>query len=123
MAKRRLERLNSLLKEVLSDVIRAEVKDPNLPILITITSVDITSDLSYAKVHVSVIGNAEQKKQAIKVLNRASGFIAQKANKQVVIRYFPALTFVLDDSLDHQLHIESVLQKLNTPKEEKASDE
>lgn len=113
MAKRRIERLNSLLKEVISDIIRDDVKDPHLPSLITITQVDVTDDIRYAKVHTSVIGTDQERETALKVLNRAAGFIAERASRDVVLRYFPDLKFVLDDSVDHQVRIEEVIQKIH----------
>ncbi len=116
---RRVERLNSLLKEVISDVIRKEVKNPHLPQLITITQVEITKDLHYAKVYVSVIGEAAKKKEAIDTLNSAAGFIAVQASKQVVIRFFPELKFLLDDTLDKQLHIEHLIQEIEKERRER----
>ena len=112
---RRITRVNSLLKEVISDTIRKDVKNPHLPELITITSVDVTKDLKLAKVYVSIIG--EKKEEAIKVLNQAAGFIAVSASKQVDLRYFPELTFYIDDSVDKQMKIEEVLTKINKEKE------
>ena len=93
MKHRRVDRLNSLLKEVISDVIRKEVKNPHLPNLITITSVEIAKDMRQAKVYFSVIGDEKSKAQAINILRAAAGHIGSRAAKQVVIRYFPKLTF------------------------------
>lgn len=112
MANRRIQRLNSLLKEVISEIIRKEIRNPRLPGLLTITHVSITSDLHYAKVYVSVIGDEVAKKDAISVLQQSAGFIAVNASKQVVMRYFPDLTFILDDSVEKQMRIEEVISKL-----------
>lgn len=112
MSGRRIERLNSLLKEVISDVIRREVKNPHLTSLVTITHVDITRDLRQAKVYVSVIGDAKRKEEALAALRSASGFIGVHASKQVIIRYFPELTFILDDSLEKQMRIEELLSEI-----------
>lgn len=112
-APKRTVRLNSLLKEVLSEVIRKEVRDPRLAPLITVTSVDITSDLQHAKVYISVIGTPEEKKQSIEALQSAAGFIAVLASKKVVMRYFPSLTFKLDESVDKYMAIDSLLEKIH----------
>lgn len=109
---RRIERINSLLREVISEVINREVKNPHLPKLITITHVDITRDLRLAKVYVSVIGDELKKKEALKVLQSASGFIGVHASKKVVMRYFPELTFILDDALDKYIHIENLIGEI-----------
>lgn len=112
MAKR-VDRLNSLLKEVISEVIRKDVKNPHVNEFLTITRVDITSDLRYAKVYVSVIGSETEKQETLLALNSAAGFIAVHASKKVVMRYFPSLTFILDDSVSKQMRIESLLSKIS----------
>jgi ribosome-binding factor A len=109
---KRVIRLNSLLKEVLSEVIRKEVRDPRLGTLITVTSVDMTNDLHYAKVYISVIGTPEEKKQSIEALQSAAGFIGVIASKKVVMRFFPSLTFKLDESVDKYMAIDSLLGKI-----------
>lgn len=113
MEKKRIQRLNSLLTEVISEVIRNEVKDPRVHKFISITSVDITNDLHHAKVFVSVIGSEKEKTQTIEALNSAAGFIAQSASKKVTMRYFPALFFKLDTTVEEQLRIDAVLQKIH----------
>lgn len=109
---RRIQRLNSLLKEVISDVVHQEVKNPHLPKLVTITHVDVTKDLHHAKVYVSVIGDDKAKHEALQALQSAAGFIGVNASKEIKIRYFPALTFVLDDTVDKQSHIEMIIHKI-----------
>ena len=70
MAVQRTDRLNSLLKEVISEVIKQQVRNPHVGELLTITRVDITKDLHYAKVYVSVIGEDAQKKATLNALLR-----------------------------------------------------
>lgn len=117
MAKKRTARLNSLLKEVISDVIRKDTRNPHINSLLTVTRVEITPDLHYAKVYVSVIGNESDKKQTIDALQNAAGFIAVTASKQVVMRYFPQLTFKLDDSVDQHMRIEKLLQEIGSERQ------
>ena len=76
MPKQRTDRLNSLLKEVISEVIRKDVRNPHVNELITVTRVEITKDLHHAKVYISVIGNETEKAETIKALQTAAGFIA-----------------------------------------------
>lgn len=111
---RRTDRLNSLLKEVISDVIRKDVNHPKVSQFLTVTGVDITKDLHFAKVFISVIGTPEEKKNTIAALESASGFIAVLASKQVVLRHFPSLTFKLDDSVDAQMRIDSILRDIHS---------
>jgi len=112
MSERRIQRLNSLLKEVISDVIAKEVKNRSLPQFITITRVEITKDLRHAKVYISVIGDEKIKHEAVATLQSAAGFIAIHASKQVVMRFFPELRFVLDDSIDKQIRIETLISEI-----------
>lgn len=111
MKKRRLERLNSNLKEVISEVITKDVKDPGVNELITVTAVDISADLRHAKVFISIIAPQEEKEKTIQALETAAGFIAVHASKKVVMRYFPQLTFRLDTSVDEHMHIEEILKR------------
>jgi ribosome-binding factor A len=117
MGKKRTDRLNSLLKEVISEVIRREVKNPHVNTLITVTHVDISKDLHHAKVYVSVIGSEKEKLETIAALQSAAGFIAINSSKKVVMRYFPELLFRLDDSVEKHMHIEDILTKINTERE------
>lgn len=114
---KRTDRLNSLLKEVLSQVIREEVRNPHISSLVTVTRVEITTDLHYAKVFVSVIGSEQEKQAAIAGLQSAAGFIAVQAAKKVVMRYFPDLTFRLDDSVEKYAKIEQKLQEIQRERE------
>ena len=117
MSGRRIERINSLLKEVISDVIHKDVKNPHLPELITVTHVDVTKDLRHAKVYVSIIGDEETKNKAVEALRSASGFIGVQASKQIEIRYFPELRFILDDTVDQQIRIDQLLSKIEKERE------
>jgi len=110
---RRLLRLNSLLREVISDVIRSEVHDPHVHPLTAITEVSISKDLRHSKVMASVLGTPEEAAATLEALNRASKFIAITASKEVVIRHFPELRFVLDDSVEKTLHIENILKEIH----------
>lgn len=117
MTKQRTSRLNSLLKEVISDIIRKEVSNPHVNELVTVTRVDITKDLRHAKVYISVIGSAAQKEETLAALQSAAGFIAVQASKEVVMRFFPALSFVIDDSVEKHMRIEELLHKIATEKD------
>ena len=120
MKPRRIERVNSLLKEVLSEVIMQDLKHRNIPELITITSVETTNDLSSAKVYVSLIENDHKKKEAtIAHLQTMASYIAALASKKVTLRYFPTLTFKVDDSMDKYMRIDSILKKIHADEEAK----
>jgi len=114
---RRIERVNSLLKEVISEVIRHDLKDHTLTDLFTVTGVDTSKDLRYAKVYISLLEEDPPKRQLlIDNLQKRAPQITMLASKKVVLRYFPALTFKLDDSLDNYMHIDTLLKKIEKEK-------
>ncbi len=115
----RTKRLNSLLREVLSEVINREVKNPHVASLVSVTSVNITKDLRYAKVYISVIGTAQEKSETINALQSASGFISVQSSKKVVMRYFPELTFIIDNTADEFARINNVLKKIQDEKHQR----
>lgn len=121
MAVKRTDRLNSLLREVISEVIKRDVRNPHVTDLLTVTRVDITKDLHYAKVYISVIGTDQQKAETLAALNSAAGFIAVNSAHKVVMRYFPALTFKLDDSVDRHMKIADLLQQVSEERESRPS--
>lgn len=112
----RIEKLNSLLQEVLSEVILKDVKNPHIHQLLTITNVAVSRDLHTAKVHFSVIGDKEEKDKTLKALQSAAGYIAVNAAKKVTMRYFPQLQFFIDDSVDKQMHIHNLIEKMQLDK-------
>lgn len=112
MKKNRLERINSLLKEVIFEVIHKEVRNPHVTTFVTVTRVDTSADLHYAKVYISLIASDADKEKILAALQTAAGFIAVNAAKKVELRYFPALTFKLDTALEEHLRIQELLSKI-----------
>lgn len=119
---RRIQRINSLLIEVLSEVIRRDIKDPRISNLLTVMSADISPDLKYATISISVIGPEEVKKTTLQALIDLKGIIAVYASKKVVLRYFPELKFVLDESIDKQMRIEELLNEIHAERQEKSDE-
>lgn len=117
MAVKRTDRLNSLLKEVISEVIKREVRNPHVAELVTVTRVQISKDLHHAKVFISVIGTEQEKAATMDALTSAAGFIAVQSSQKVVMRYFPELTFKLDDSVEKHMRIEELLGKISKERE------
>jgi ribosome-binding factor A len=116
MKTNRLKRVNSLLREVLFDVIHKEVKNPHVNLFVSVSRVDTSADLHHAKVFVSLIGTPEEKERVLEGLRSAAGFIAVAASKKVDLRHFPTLTFYIDHTADDQIKIDRILQNLRTYK-------
>ncbi len=117
---RRTERLNSLLKEVISEVIQRDVRHPGVHPLTSITRVEIASDLSEAKVHISILGTTAEKATTVESLNRSHGFIQVAASKKMVIRHFPVLRFFLDETVETQIRMHEIMHGIQ--KERDARD-
>lgn len=111
MASNRIVRINEEVKRELSSVIR-ELKDPRIPLMTSIVSVNVTNDLRYAKVYVSVMGDENTKKQALEGLKKAAGFARREISRKIDLRYTPELIFELDDSIEHGAHINELIQNL-----------
>ena len=107
----KLDRLGHIFTEEISKVINEEVKDDNIK-FVTITAVDISSDLSYAKVYfTNLIDNDREKVE--NALNKASNFIRGKLFDRVEIRKMPELTFIYDKSIEYGNKIEKILDNIN----------
>lgn len=106
------ERLNSEFKRVLSEAIR-DLKDPRLSSMIAIMDAELTKDLKFAKIKVSVYETEEEKrKQSILILNQAGGALAHRVNQEIKMRRVPKMHFVLDESIAYSAHISKLLDDL-----------
>ena len=106
------ERLGNVLHKEISQILMTEVKDEDLK-FITITKVDLSSDLSYAKVYFTCLDN-DKKDKIIKDINNASRFIrSELMKKKIEIRTMPELNFVYDDSIEYGNKIESIIEKIH----------
>lgn len=123
MKKNRLERINSLLREVISDVIQKQVRNPHVNLFVSVTSVDTSADLYHAKVYISMIGTDEQKQQVLQALQSAAGFIAVQASHQTDLRHFPNLIFKLDRAAEDHFKIQTILSKIEKERQARSPDE
>ena len=107
----RQERLNENIKELLSELILKEIKDPRVG-FVTITSVKVSSDLMMAKVYFSVMGSEEDRQASRKGLASARNFFRRTVGDRLSLRHVPEFQFVYDDSLDKAMKIEEVLKEI-----------
>ncbi len=111
MANVKIERLNHVFMQEISNILMTEIKDEDIK-FVTVTGVDITSDLSYAKVYVTVF-DEDKRKTTLEALNGASHFIRGKLSERVEIRHTPELKFIYDESIEYGNHIEEIIDKIN----------
>lgn len=120
MASNRIGRINEEVQRELSALLR-EVKDPRVGGLISITNVEVTSDLRYAKVFISVL-ESDKAQDTLKGLKSASGYLRRELGMRLKLRHTPQLQFVLDDSIAYGAHIFDLLSKLDIPEDDDEDD-
>ena len=114
MASNRIGRINEEIQRELAALI-PNVKDPRVTGMISVTAVDTTPDLRYAKVYVSLLDKSDCA-QVLKGLKSASGYLRRELGHALQLRYTPELTFVRDDSIDQGAHILDMLRDPNVVK-------
>ncbi|WP_211745903.1 30S ribosome-binding factor RbfA [Paenibacillus sp. Marseille-Q4541] len=117
MAKIRTGRVGEQIKKELSLLIQSELKDPRIG-FVTVTGVDLTNDLSQAKIYLSVLGDDEQKNNSLKALDKANGFLRSELGKRIRLRHVPELIFKIDESIEYGSRIEKLLTEIE-PKDSK----
>lgn len=99
----RSKRLEELIKEKLSILLLKGLKDPRLETFITVLGVNLAKDGRTARVIVSVIGSEKEKKEALKGLESAKGYIQMRLGKEIRVKYIPHLFFLLDDKTEERV--------------------
>ncbi len=96
----RSDRISEEIKKVVAQLIREEIKDPRLPLLTTVTAVEVSRDLAYATVYVSTLGGSAESEQVLEALEHAKGFIRREVGHQVRMRLVPEFRFRYDNSAE-----------------------
>ena len=107
----RIERINAELQKAISNIISNDIRDPQIDAIISVSSVETTPDLSFARIFITSIGTTS----SAEVLNRikgAAGFIRGKLSKAVKLRITPRLEFMLDNSTEYGSRIDSILNSI-----------
>ncbi|MDP3446861.1 MAG: 30S ribosome-binding factor RbfA [Eubacteriales bacterium] len=112
MATFRADRRNEEVKKTISEVIR-EMKDPRISPMTALTEVEVTKDLKFAKVKVSVYDEDEKKRiSSVEALNHAAGFISHQLGARMRIRAVPSIKFTLDNTIAYSIRIAEILNGL-----------
>jgi ribosome-binding factor A len=108
----RVERLSSLIRRELSDLLRVHVNDPRLATFISVTRVEVTSDLKNATVYVSILGDESQKKEMLRGFDAANGFLRRELTRRLTIRRAPELTFKQDESIEQAARVLKLMDEI-----------
>lgn len=113
MSSRRLIRMGEEIKKLVSGIIINELKDPRISPMTSVIQVEVTRDLRYAKIYISVMGSEKEKQETLAGLNSSKGFIRKEIGQQINMRYTPEPIFEIDSSIDHSLKISQMLRDIN----------
>jgi ribosome-binding factor A len=116
MANKRLGRVTEDVRRELTDIFR-NLKDPRISPLTSIIRVEVSGDLSYAKVYISAMGDDLAAKETVKGLTSAAGFIRREIGNRLALRKTPQFKFVADNSIAHGAHIAQILDGLEIPED------
>lgn len=110
MSYQRIDRISEEVRREVDRIIREELSDPRIGGTFSVTRADVTRDLRYAKIYVSVLED-DKREDLMKALKSASGYIRRALGKGILIRYAPELSFVSDQNIAYGVHIANVLQQ------------
>lgn len=113
MAYPRVNRLSEEIKKLISHLIRNELRDPRIAPMTSVTVVEVTRDLRYAMVFISVLGSEEEKENTLEALKSSSGFVRREVGKKISARYTPEMIFKLDESIEKGFEIQKVINRVN----------
>lgn len=106
-------RVNSEVQREMSQIIREDLKDPRIHPMTSVMSVEVTPDLKYAKIFVSVLGDEEEKEKTMEGLRKSASYARHQLARRMNLRNTPELTFVLDTSIEYGVRMSKRIQELN----------
>jgi len=109
---RRTERLNHLIQAEISDLLQKHINDPRLNGLISVTGVEISTDLKNARVSFSTLGGSLDRDEVLKGFNSAAGYLRRELAHRLNIRVTPELSFEFDDSIEHGVNLIQFIDKV-----------
>lgn len=108
---RRIQRIQSRVRQDIAELLLTELKDPRLKAIISITRVEVTNDLSFARVYWSVLGGEGDRRTAERFLEGAASFIQGRVSKGLEIRTAPKLVFHFDDSIEKGVAVSKLIDE------------
>ena len=116
-------RINSEVQREMSSIIREDLKDPRIHPMTSVMAVEVTPDLKFAKIFVSVLGNDEEKEKTMEGLKKSAYFARHQLAKRMNLRNTPELTFVLDTSIEYGVTMSKKIDELKEKEESKHRNE
>ena len=118
----RTERVEEEIKKVVGKLIDNGIKDPRVNGLISVTKVDVSKDMKYCKIYVSMLGTKDVD-EAMKGLESAKGVVRKEIGNKIRTFNTPEIKFIYDDSMAYGQHIDEIISSLNIPHDEESTEE
>ena len=122
MGRKRLERVAEAIRQEIAGLFTDGLKDPRIG-FVSVVSVEMSSDLRYANVYISLYGNESQRKGSLAGLQSSAGWVRREIGKRVKLQYTPEIRFFEDKSLDRVFRLEEILREIHNEEEEVEDDE
>jgi len=106
-------RINGEVQRVLAEIIRGEIKDPRIPELTSVVSVEVAPDLKSCKAWISIYGDEQMQADCLEGLKCASGFIRTKLAKKINLRNTPDIQFIMDQSIAYGVNMSKMIDEVN----------
>lgn len=116
MSYQRIDRISEQVRREVDHIIREQLSDPRIQGTYSVTRAEVTRDLRYAKIYVSIL-EEENRAPMMQALKKAAGFVRHELGQSMIIRYAPEILFELDNNIEYGIHIASVLKQVR-PEEE-----
>lgn len=116
-------RINGMVQREISELIQNGIKDPRIHPMTSVVSAEVTPDLKYCKVYISVLGNEEAAQATIQGLKSAEGYIRSQLAKSINLRNTPEIHFVLDQSIAYGVHMTRLIDEVTKDLKEDAAAE
>ena len=105
-------RINMEVQRELSEIIRSGIKDPRIHPMTSVVSADVTPDLKYCKVYISVLGDENAQKSTMEGLKSAEGFVRRELARRLNLRNTPELKFILDQSIEYGVNMSHLIDEV-----------
>ena len=113
MEYQRSDRVGDLILEVISELLRKDIRDPRVQ-AVTLTGAKVSKDLRHARVYFNLLGGQNDRSEVLAGLKSATGFIRARVGKQLKLRFVPAIEFTYDDSEDEAQRIDELLKQVKS---------
>jgi ribosome-binding factor A len=108
----RPEKVAHLMRREVADILERRLRDPRITTTVTVTDVEVTSDLSFARIYVTMLGTEETRKAVLEALKHATGFVRRELGNRLELREVPDIRFLYDTSLDQGAKVDELLRKI-----------